>query len=235
MGVTSRLDKAHLQRHLLEVYDRLLAHYGPQGWWPGDGALEVMVGAILTQNTNWRNVEQALGNLKAAEVLTSAALRAITLSELERLVRPSGFFRAKASKLKALVDHLTHRWQGDLPRLFALPVESMRAELLSIKGIGPETADSIILYAAHKPVFVIDAYTCRIVDRVGLAPTEQSYAAYQGLFQEHLPRNVPLYNEYHALLVRHGKQTCRPAPRCSLCPLRSVCPWPEGGEPRSVA
>ncbi len=208
---------------LLAVYRRLYDRYGPQGWWPAETALEMIVGAILTQSTAWTNVEKAIGNLKGAGVLTVAGLRETPREELARLVRPSGYYNVKAAKVKAFVDWLDAGYDGDLDRLFALEAGAMRRELLSVHGIGEETADSIILYAARRPVFVIDAYTRRIVARLGLAPRQDTYAAFQALFRDSLPRDEALFNEYHALLVRHGKSVCRKAPLCTGCCLGGLC------------
>lgn len=207
----------------MEIYRRLLERYGPQGWWPGDGPFETMVGAILAQNTAWRNVERALTNLKAAGVLSPGALRSLPEEELARLVRPSGYFLTKARKLKALVAHLA-RYGDDLAAMFRQDTRALREELLGIWGIGDETADAIVLYAAGLPSFVIDSYTRRILDRLGLMPERRTYAGYQALFHDHLTRDALLYNEYHALLDRHAKATCRKTPLCSRCCLLETCP-----------
>ena len=212
---------------LLDVYHRLLDRYGPQHWWPADSPFEVMIGAILTQSAAWGNVEKAINNLKARDVLSIDALRQLPVEELARLVYPSGYYNAKAEKIKALVQWLAERYDGDLDKLFALDIPPLRRELLSVRGVGEETADSIILYAAHKPVFVIDAYTRRILHRLGLAPPTDSYTAFQDLFMQHLPHDEALFNEYHALLVRHGKEACKKVPRCQHCCLASFCSVPE--------
>jgi endonuclease-3 related protein len=212
---------------LLDIYHRLLACYGPQHWWPAEDAFEVIVGAILTQSAAWTNVEKAIANLKAAGALTPQALLAIPADELSTLIHACGYYNAKARKLKAFAERLHSRYGGDLKRLLDEDAVSLRQWLLHVHGIGEETADSIILYAAEKPVFVVDAYTRRILRRSGLAPSTDSYGAFQALFMENLPRDEALYNEYHALLVRHGKETCRPTPRCPQCCLRQVCP--QGG------
>jgi endonuclease-3 related protein len=209
----------------LEIYRRLLDRYGPQHWWPADDPFEVIVGAILTQSAAWANVEQALSQLKAAIPLTPAALRNLPLDRLATLIRPCGYYNAKAVKLRAFVERLGSRHDDNLDQLFALESVDLRQELLSIHGIGEETADSIILYAAKKPVFVIDAYTRRIMGRLGLTPESDSYSAFQRLFAENLPHEEGLFNEYHALLVRHAKEVCRKSPRCPLCCLRSICPY----------
>lgn len=209
---------------LLDLYHRLLDCYGPQHWWPGEDAFEVIVGAILTQSAAWVNVEKAIANLKGAGPLTAATLLTMPLERVAALIRPCGYYNAKAKKLKAFVQRLHDCFGGDLDRLFSNDVAELRRWLLSVHGIGEETADSIILYAAGKPAFVVDAYTRRVLTRLGLAPPVDSYAAFQELFVRHLPRDEALYNEYHALLVRHGKDTCRKVPRCEKCCLREVCP-----------
>ena len=183
------------------------------------------MGAILTQAAAWINVEQAIANLKVAKALTPAALLELPLNRLADLIRPSGYYNAKAVKLRAFAERLHSRYGGDLGRLFALDTAALRRELLSIHGIGPETADSIILYAAKRPTFVIDAYTRRILSRLGLAPETDSYHAFQALFIQNLPLDEGPYNEYHALLVRHGKEVCHRVPRCSGCCLRELCPY----------
>ncbi len=206
-----------------DVYHRLLEAYGPQDWWPGDSAFEVIVGAILTQSTAWANVEKALANLKAANALSLQAIQALSEEKLQTLIKPSGFYTGKAHKLKAFADMLFDRYDGDLDRLFAEPLPELRRILLATHGIGPETADSIILYAASKPSFVIDAYTRRIFGRLGLRPESDAYADWQRLFSTALPTDAALFNEYHALIVRHGKTSCRAMPRCEGCRLRKMC------------
>ena len=208
---------------LLRIYSSLLDFYGPQNWWPGEGPFEVIVGAILTQSAAWGNVEKAIGNLKKAGALSPQALRSLPLSELSHLIYPSGYYNAKAIKLKAFAERLGEGYNNDLEELFSLPIPELRSELLSIHGIGQETADSIILYAAGRPVFVIDAYSRRIVRRLGLGVEGNSYESFQALFTENLPHDEALFNEYHALLVRHGKSACRRAPICSECCLSPQC------------
>jgi len=183
-----------------------------------------MVGAILTQAAAWGNVEKALTNLKGAGALSPQALRALPREELARLIRPSGYFNAKTAKLQALAQFMA-RYGDDLDRLFSLELTRLREELLGVHGIGEETADSVILYAAGKPIFVVDAYTRRIFTRLGLRPTSSSYLAWQQYFMQSLPPEAPLFNEYHALLVRHGKELCRPRPNCAPCPLLDLCPY----------
>lgn len=211
---------------LLDVYQRLLDRYGPQHWWPAETHLEMIVGAILTQSAAWGNVEKAISNLKAREVLSVDRLWQLPEGELARLIYPSGYYNVKARKIKAFVDWLGAHYDDNLDRLFALDVPALRQELLSVHGVGEETADSIILYAAHKPIFVIDAYTRRIVTRLGLAPANNSYEAFQALFMDNLHHEEVLFNEYHALLVCHGKATCQRVPVCDGCCLTSLCPFP---------
>ncbi len=223
-----------LQTRLLDVYERLYASYGPQRWWPGDSPFEVIVGAVLTQSAAWVNVEKAIANLKAAGAMTPEAIFSLPEDALALLVRPSGYFNAKARKLKAFLALLFERFGGDLDRLLACPLEDLRPLLLSTYGIGPETADSILLYAAAKPIFVIDAYTQRVFSRLNIAPTRDTYDAWQALFMEHLPADAALFNEYHALIVRHGKDVCRKRSLCGACPLRVLClaggPLPGGNK-----
>jgi len=207
---------------LVEIYQRLLSAYGPQGWWPGESRFEVMVGAILTQATAWRNVERAIERLKAAGALSPEKLASLSEEELAELVRPAGFFRQKTRRLRALLRLI--RQHGDVEGLLSLPAGELRRKLLALPGIGPETADSILLYAAGYPVFVVDAYTKRILHRLGLLPDEKAgYEEVQELFEKELPRDPKLYGEYHALLVRHAKDHCRTRPRCPGCPLAPVC------------
>ena len=209
---------------LVDIYERLYTAYGPQHWWPGDSAVEIIVGAILTQSAAWSNVELALANLKAAGLLSPDGIAALSEDELADLIRPSGYYNAKARKLKAFVRLLDERAGGDLERLLALPAAELRALLRATHGIGPETADSILLYAAGQPVFVIDAYTRRIFSRLAVAPEVDTYDCWQSVFSESLPADAGLFNEYHALIVRHGKQVCRKLPLCGVCPLSTICP-----------
>ncbi|MEJ2031914.1 MAG: endonuclease III domain-containing protein [Deltaproteobacteria bacterium] len=205
---------------LLALYEALLAHFGPQHWWPGDSPFEVMVGAVLTQNTNWQNVDSALVNLKEEGLLSLAALEALPLEALAEKIRPSGYYRLKAGRLKNLLAFIRAEYEGDLDLFFSDRLPEVREKLLAVKGIGPETADSILLYAAEKPVFVVDAYTHRILSRHGLIFEDAGYHEIQELFTTRLPEDVSLYNEYHALLVRLGKELCKKGkPLCERCPL----------------
>jgi len=218
------MDEQSIGRALLDIYQRLLAHFGPQHWWPAEESFEVIVGAILTQSAAWVNVEKAIANLRAAKALSPGTLRQLSLSKLATLVHPCGYYNAKAFKLKSFAFWLGNHYDDDLGRLFASKTADLRQQLLSIHGIGQETADSIILYAANKPIFVIDAYTRRIIKRIGLAPDKNSYAAYQAFFMKHLPPDTGLFNEYHALLVCQGKNVCRRHPLCQQCCLNDICP-----------
>lgn len=209
---------------LLDVYNRLHAAFGPQHWWPGETQFEVIVGAVLTQSAAWTNVEKAIANLKAAGALSPDGLRRLDEAELARTIRPSGYFNAKARKLKAFIELLYGHFGGSLDLLLARPAAELRVLLLATHGIGSETADSIILYAAGKPSFVIDAYTRRIFSRLGIAPERDTYDAWQRLFTSSLPPDAPLFNQYHALIVRLGKDVCRKLPLCPSCPLHPVCP-----------
>jgi len=216
------MDSQNTRKILLYVYQRLSNRYGPQYWWPAREPFEVIVGAILTQSAAWKNVEKALNSLRQAGVLTPRALRELSHPELARLIYSSGYFNAKARKLQAFANWLGERYHDNLDALCAGDIESLRQQLLGIHGIGEETADSIILYVGHKPVFVIDAYTRRILQRIGIAPAGNRYAACQRLFMSHLPADAVLFNEYHALLVRLGKETCRPRPLCRNCCLNTA-------------
>jgi len=212
---------------LVEIYQRLLSAYGPQGWWPADTQFEVMVGAILTQATAWRNVERAIQRLKAAGALSPERMASFSEQELAELIRPAGFFRQKTRRLRALLRLIGRHWRVD--GLLSLPAEELRRQLLALPGVGPETADSILLYAAGYPVFVVDTYTKRILHRLGLLPDEKAgYEEVQELFEKNLPRDPKLYGEYHALLVRHAKEHCRARPRCPGCPLAPVCEFFKG-------
>jgi endonuclease-3 related protein len=211
-----------LAEQLKEIYDLLLKRFGPQKWWPGDTPFEVIVGAILTQNTNWTNVEKAIANLKKAKVLSPNELHKLDIKQLAELIRPAGYYNIKAKRLKNFLDWLFENYSGKLENLENVPTAELRQQLLSIKGIGPETADSILLYALNRPVFVVDAYTARICSRHHLIDEGADYHQIQELFESNLPADVRLFNEYHALLVRLGKDFCRPSPKCDGCPLNHL-------------
>jgi len=214
-----------LHKYFLALFE---AH-GPQHWWPGRSRFEIIVGAILTQNTSWANVEAAIANLRSVRLLTPVAIRAIPVAKLASLIRPSGYFRQKAKKLKTFVDFLFDGYGGSLSRMFRTPTGTLREQLLAVHGIGPETADSILLYAGEHPVFVIDAYTRRILERHALADPKRSYEDLRSLFETTLPRDPQLFNEYHALIVRTGKNFCRKSvAHCNECPLRPFLPASAG-------
>ena len=213
------MDDKAVKKILLHIYERLISRYGPQKWWPAEGTFEVIVGAILTQSAAWTNVEKAIRNLKASGKMSPGAIHQLPQEELAQIIRPSGYYNVKAKKLQAFVRWLEAQYSYDLKELFNIETSQLRKQLLGIFGIGEETADSIILYAANKPVFVIDAYTRRIIRHAGLAPRENSYAAYQTLFMGNLPADTELFNEYHALLVRLGKDVCKTRPMCDQCCL----------------
>ncbi len=217
------MDNQAISQLLQKIYHQLLDTYGPQNWWPAEEPFEVMVGAILTQAASWLNVEKAIANLKTAKALSPQALRQFSLPDIATLIRPCIYYNVKARKLKSLANWLGEYRQDNLSKLFANSTDQLRQQLLSVWGIGEETADSIILYAANKPVFVIDAYTRRIINRLGLAPDSNSYAAYQSLFMDNLPADSGLFNEYHALLVCLGKNVCRKRPLCQQCCLQNIC------------
>lgn len=211
-----------MKRRLLAVYRRLSAVHGPQHWWPGDTVFEIMVGAVLTQNTAWSNVEKAISNLKAAGALTPAAIVAAPHRRLAAWLKPSGYFNVKAQRLRAFCEWLIRR--GGVRMLAHLPTDRLRAELLAVHGIGPETADDILLYAFDRPVFVIDAYTRRIFQRLGVIEGSEDYETLRRLFETKLERDTQLFNEYHALIVAHAKDVCRKRPLCHACSLGPLCP-----------
>ena len=205
---------------LMKIYRELFNAFGPQGWWPGDGPFEVLVGAVLAQNTNWGNVERAIQNLKAAGKLSPEGLHRTKLPELAQLIRPAGYFNVKAKRLKNLIDWFFENYNGNLKEMFSEKLDPLREGLLSVKGIGRETADSILLYAGDTPSFVVDAYTYRVLSRHLLIPEDSTYEEIKSFFEDNLPKDVQLYNEYHALLVKVGKDYCKPRnPRCRECPL----------------
>jgi len=208
---------------LLRIYHLLWDEYGPQHWWPADSQFEVIVGAILTQSTAWINAKKAIDNLKNARALTTAALRNIASDKLAGLLYSCGYYNAKAKKLKAFVQHLYDHYNDNLDTMLNRNVEVLRSELLSLYGVGDETADSIILYAANKPIFVIDTYTRRIFERLGFREAIDSYINLQTLFMKNLLLDSQLFNEYHALLVRHGKELCKNIPLCRNCCIEVLC------------
>lgn len=210
----------HTSDLLQQIYSRLSGHFGPQNWWPGDSPFEIMVGAVLTQNTNWQNVEKAIANLRKAGVLSFAAMSALPLEDLAQYIRPAGYYNIKAGRLQNFFAMIQEQWDGDLDYFLQQPGAEIRENLLSVKGIGPETADSMVLYAAEQPIFVVDTYTHRILSRHGIIPEEYGYFEIQELLMDNLEEDTRLFNEFHALLVQAGKQFCKKTkPMCSGCPL----------------
>lgn len=211
--------KMNVSNRIKEFYNSLYNRYGPQNWWPAESELECILGAILTQNTSWKNVEKAFENLKSRGLLSVEKLDSIPTKKLANLIRPSGYFNQKAIKIKAFISYVKKTYNGDLDKMFDEDTHELREKLLRIKGIGPETADSILLYALKKPVFVIDAYTYRILSRHSMIPNEISYQEMQDLLMDSLPEDIQVFNEYHALLVRVGKEHCKRKALCNGCPL----------------
>ena len=217
MGMTERL---------MNLYGCLYDHFGPQGWWPADTPFEVSIGAILTQNTSWVNVEKAIENLKKSDLLAPEKLHKIYHDELAALIRPAGYYNIKARRIKNFTDSLMTDFSGSLEVLFSLDLNRSRRWLLAISGIGPETADSILLYAGNKPVFVVDAYTYRVLMRHGMIFGDESYDEVQEILQKNLINGVKLFNEFHALLVVLGKNFCtKNNPRCASCPVKVKTGW----------
>ncbi len=213
-----------MMSELKALFNRLLDHFGEQGWWPGETRFEVMIGAILTQNVSWLNVERAIDNMKEEGIMEPGAIRRVEKERLQELIKPTGFYRQKTERLKRLV-RVIERY-GSLDEF--LQIEDLRSVLLNIKGIGSETADSILLYAADRPHFVVDAYTKRILER--RQGIEGNYQEIKSIFDEELEESVPLYKEYHALLVELGKNYCKKNPSCEGCPVRDGCSYGEGSE-----
>ena len=207
---------------LTEIYHLLFERFGPQHWWPGETQFEIIVGAILTQNTNWGNVEKAIANLKSADLLSPEKLHNIEVSQLAELIRPAGYYNIKAKRLKNFLDWFFENYDGKLSELENVDTERLRTELLGIKGVGRETADSILLYALDREIFVVDAYTARVAVRHGLIEPEADYEQLRELFQSNLAQDTKFFNEYHALLVKVGKEFCRPKARCAGCPLEGL-------------
>lgn len=207
---------------LQDIYQKLLNHYGPQYWWPAKSTFEMMVGAILTQNTNWLNVKKCLEKMELNRLLHAETLHLLSAEELAPYLQSAGYFNLKAKRLKNLVHYLVETYQVDFERMKQKEMKALRAELLAIKGVGPETADSILLYGLEKLVFVIDQYTYRVLSRHALIAEESDYESMQELMMENLPADLQLYKEYHALIVRVGNEFCKPKPRCETCPLKGV-------------
>jgi len=208
----------------LQLFDILFAASGPQHWWPGDTPFEVAVGAVLTQNTSWSNVEKAITSLKTANAMTAAGLLALSAPDLEQAIRPAGYYRVKAQYLRTLAEWVSQRAAGDLSSLASEDTDTLHHELLALRGVGRETADSILLYAIGKPAFVVDAYTRRIAARLRLLPDNTTYESTQQYFVARLPEDAHLFNEFHGLLVHLAKEHCRARPMCLACPLEQCCP-----------
>jgi endonuclease III related protein len=219
-----RTSANELGRQLLFIYDAMDRHFGDLNWWPGEDPFEVVIGAILTQNTNWGNVEKAVTRLKATGQLSPRALHQIPIEQLAELIRPAGYYNIKAERVKAFLHFLYDEYNGNLQQMFAEETWPLRDKLLGVKGIGEETADSILLYAGYKPVFVVDLYTRRLLSRHGIAGENARYDEVQKLFMDHLPSDVRFYNQYHALLVYTGKHFCRKKAFCKGCPLEAKLP-----------
>jgi endonuclease-3 related protein len=210
-----------MRRDLCAIYNKLFAYFGPQHWWPGNSAFEVMVGAILTQNTNWLNAEKAINNLKQHNLLHPLKLYRLSQKRLAALIKPAGYYNIKAKRLKEFLSFLFKGYQGNLKKMCLTDTLTLRRQLLAVNGIGPETADSILLYALDKPIFVVDAYTRRILIKHRLIKEKAAYEEIQNLFMQCLKKDIKLFNEYHALLVKLGKDFClKNKPKCSTCPLK---------------
>jgi endonuclease-3 related protein len=211
-----------MRKKLQAIYKKLYSHFGPQHWWPADHPFEVMVGAILTQNTNWNNVLKAIGSLKKHRALKPQALSSMSVETLARRIKSAGYYTLKAKRLKNYVRFFLKQYKGSAGKMAVTDTLKLRDALLAVNGIGQETADSILLYALGKPVFVVDSYTKRIMSRHGLLADDASYHLAQDLFMKHLQRKSALFNEYHALLVKLGKEYClKNKPKCETCPLRT--------------
>lgn len=217
-----------MRKKLLKLYDDLYAEYGELNWWPAETPFEIIIGAILGQATAWGNAAKAINNLKAANVLDPKGMSQLSQDELERLILPSGYYRAKAKKVRAFLTHLQAYHNNQLNSLFDQELPTLREELLSIYGIGEETADCILLYAAKKPSFVVDTYTYRLFERLGWFTGKFHYGRLRGIFMENLPHDRQMFNQYHALIVRHGARVCQKTPQCDKCMLRSQCPTGNG-------
>ncbi len=213
-----------VSQHLLYIYELLNDYFGDLHWWPADTPFEVIVGAILTQNTTWRNVEKAIDNLKTSGHLSPETILTMDDHILSDLIRSSGYHHVKTRRLKSFARYLYEKYDGSLDTMFSEDMGTLRKNLLAVKGIGEETADSILLYAGGKPIFVVDAYTRRILERHGIMSGGTTYVNIQNLFMNHLPKSVSLYKQYHALLVNAGKFFCRRTPRCDMCPLNTLMP-----------
>lgn len=214
------------QDTLMQIYQCLLGHFGPRGWWPGESRLEIIIGAVLTQAVAWRNVKSAIDNLQAAQLIDINAILDIDEEALAEYIRPALYHRQKAKKLKATANYIVDKYHGDLDLMFQEPLPKLREGLLRVWGIGPETADSILLYAGDKLIFVVDAYTKRIFSRLGMVDENISYQEMQDFMEHNVPPDLYIYNEYHALLVGLGARYCKKSkPRCGECPILNFCKY----------
>lgn len=211
-----------MKNKLLALYDGLYKTFGPQHWWPARTKFEVIVGAILTQNTAWSNVEKAIANLAGERLLNPSSLKDIKKKRLASLIKPSGYYNRKADRLKSFLNFLYKKYDGSLKKMFFQEMQNLRRELLNVKGLGKETVDSILLYAGKKPIFVVDAYTKRILSRHNAISNSDDYDDIQRLFMDNLPHDESLFGEYHALLVKLAKDICKKMPRCERCPVRDI-------------
>jgi endonuclease III related protein len=213
-----------MKKSLLKIYKTLLQHFGYRNWWPAKTKIEIIIGAILAQNTNWKNVELAISNLREAKVLSYNGLQETPVDQLAELIRPSGYYNVKAQKLKTFVEFLSAEYSGSLMMMFREETSILREKLLSVKGIGPETADSILLYAGQHLIFVSDLYTYRVMTRHKLLPEKADYHQIQKFFQDNIPEDIDLYNDFHAQIVTVGSKYCNKTPKCEECPLRELLP-----------
>jgi endonuclease-3 related protein len=219
---------------LLEVYNILLNFQGPQHWWPGETQDEIIIGAILTQNVSWKNVVKAINNLHSAGIYTLKELDALSVEAIAPLIRSTLYYNQKAIKLKTFTNFLRERYQFDLQQMFAEDLKTLRSEMLKLKGLGPETVDSILLYAGSKPVFVVDAYTIRLLFRLGFTDKKMNYSQWQEFITERIPQDIELYNDFHAQIVNLCKDICRNKPRCEICPLTLYCTYYQQNKDNSV-
>ncbi|MCP4645517.1 MAG: endonuclease III domain-containing protein [bacterium] len=221
-GDESEVTATATKRSLERLYGLLSKHYGLTHWWPGDTPFEIAVGAVLTQNAAWTNVEKAIANLKQAKLLAPRRILDAADEVLHEALRPSGYFRLKTKRVRSFCAYLVERYGGSMKRMARRPLDELRPELLAVNGIGPETADDILLYACNMPVFVVDAYTRRILSRHGLCPPDIGYEDLRALFERRLEPDLHRFQEYHGLIVFAGKDFCRRTPKCSECPLHPM-------------
>lgn len=219
---TTSRNRCGAEPRIFEIYQKLYNHYGSQHWWPGDSPFEIMIGAILTQNTVWHNVEKAINNLKQENLINPKRLAKLSKSELSVLIKPSGFYNIKAKRLMSFTNFINNKYSGRVEKMKQQKLSVLRLQLLSVHGIGEETCDSILLYGLNKPIFVVDAYTKRIFSRHEYFDAKTNYSLVQRFFMQNLPKSVKIYNEFHALLVTLAKDFCRTKPKCTTCPINSL-------------